>query len=45
MMLEVRDLYTSYDLSQVLFGVSLEVGHGQADVAPRLPGPAAEVLQ
>jgi len=29
MMLEVRDLYTSYGLSQVLFGVSLEVALGQ----------------
>jgi branched-chain amino acid transport system ATP-binding protein len=30
MMLEVRDLYTSYGLSQVLFGVSLDVAAGQA---------------
>ena len=30
MMLEVRDLYTSYDLSQILFGVSLDVRGGQA---------------
>jgi branched-chain amino acid transport system ATP-binding protein len=29
-MLEVRDLYTSYDLSQILFGVSLDVRGGQA---------------
>jgi branched-chain amino acid transport system ATP-binding protein len=29
-MLEVRDLYTSYDLSQILFGVSLDVRAGQA---------------
>jgi branched-chain amino acid transport system ATP-binding protein len=29
MMLEVRDLYTSYDLSQILFGVSLDVGAGE----------------
>ena len=29
MMLEVRDLYTSYDLSQILFGVSLEVAAGE----------------
>jgi branched-chain amino acid transport system ATP-binding protein len=29
MMLEVRDLYTSYGLSQVLFGVSLEVDRGR----------------
>ena len=28
-MLEVRDLYTSYDLSQILFGVSLAVAEGQ----------------
>jgi branched-chain amino acid transport system ATP-binding protein len=29
MMLEVRDLYASYDLSQILFGVSLGVAAGQ----------------
>src|SRR5689334_976423 len=29
-MLEVRDLYTSYGLSQVLFGVSLDVAARQA---------------
>jgi branched-chain amino acid transport system ATP-binding protein len=28
-LLEVRDLYTSYDLSQILFGVSLGVAAGQ----------------
>ncbi len=28
-MLEVRGLYTSYDLSQILFGVSLDVARGQ----------------
>jgi branched-chain amino acid transport system ATP-binding protein len=28
-MLEVRDLHTSYGLSQVLFGVSLDVAHGR----------------
>ena len=30
MKLEVRDLYTSYGLSQILFGVSLEVAEGKA---------------
>ena len=30
MMLEVRDLYTSYGLSQVLFGISVDVAAGQA---------------
>ena len=29
MMLEVRDLYTSYGLSQILFGVTLEVAAGE----------------
>lgn len=29
MKLEVRDLYTSYGLSQILFGVSLEVAEGE----------------
>jgi branched-chain amino acid transport system ATP-binding protein len=29
MILEVRDLHTSYGLSQILFGVSLEVGAGE----------------
>jgi branched-chain amino acid transport system ATP-binding protein len=29
MMLEVRDLYTSYGLSQILFGVSLAVAEGE----------------
>jgi branched-chain amino acid transport system ATP-binding protein len=28
-LLEVRDLYTSYDLSQILFGVSLDVARGE----------------
>ena len=30
MMLEVRDLHASYDLSQILFGVGLEVREGEA---------------
>lgn len=30
MILEVQDLYTAYGLSQVLFGVSLSVGQGEA---------------
>jgi branched-chain amino acid transport system ATP-binding protein len=30
MMLEVRDLHASYDLSQILFGVGLEVHEGKA---------------
>jgi branched-chain amino acid transport system ATP-binding protein len=30
MMLEVRDLHASYDLSQILFGVGLEVHEGEA---------------
>jgi len=30
MILTVRDLYTSYGLSQILFGVSLEVNAGNA---------------
>lgn len=30
MMLEIRDLYARYGLSQILFGVDLEVGEGQA---------------
>ncbi|MBI4574417.1 MAG: ABC transporter ATP-binding protein [candidate division NC10 bacterium] len=29
MILEVRDLYTAYGLSQVLFGVSLSIGQGE----------------
>ena len=29
MILEVKDVYTSYGLSQILFGVSLEVNEGE----------------
>ena len=29
MMLEIRDVYARYDLSQILFGVTLEVDSGE----------------